>query len=120
MTYSATRSAHEVISHSATMLARTGAGTVADTEDLADLAGQCGDDFLRAAHGSGLACADGGDARSGEATGGGGARETALEFRGAWAQACCGVARSAGVGETTVSTAAACSFGAASDIVGEA
>lgn len=104
------------------MLARTRAGTVSGTEDLADLARQCVDDFLRAAHGNSLACADGGDTRSGEAAGGwrGGSRETALEFRGARAQPCRGIARSASVGETTVSTAAAGSFGAASDIVGEA
>lgn len=103
------------------MFARAaGAGAVPDTENLADPAGQRVDDFLRAAHSDGFACAHAWDTRSGEATAGGGPRETALEVRGAWAQACEGSARSACRGEAAVPTGAARSFGTAADIVGEA
>lgn len=91
VTYTTTRGAHEINGQATAMLARAGASTVAGTKDLAHLARQSADSLLRTVYSSRLACAHGGDPRRGETArwgSAGRAWETALEFRGAWAQSC--------------------------------
>lgn len=107
VTYTTTRGAHEINGQSAAMLARAWASTVPGTKDFADLAGQSADSLLRTVYSSSLACAHSGDPRRGKAARWGSAWETALEFRGAWAQSCLGSARGTCIGETAVSTATA-------------
>ena len=103
------------------MIARTRARTGPCAKDLANLSGVPVDRLLRSVHCIRLACAYCRDARSGKAAWGwgGSSRNTALEGRGARAQACEG-AGAACVLEAAVASAAAGGFGAASDVVREA
>lgn len=120
VTYTTSIGAHEINRESATMIAGAGAGASPCAIDLADLSGIPIDHFLGSVHRVGLACAHGGDARSGiAACVWAGSGDTALEGRGTRAQACEG-AGAACVLEAAVTSATAGGLGAASDVVGEA
>lgn len=100
------------------MIAGARTRTVSSAKDLTDSSWFRADHFLGSTHGMRLTCAYGRDPRRGIATtSSAAAGDTALEVRGAGAQAREG-GSAASIRPAAVATTAACGFGAASDVVG--